>query len=263
MGNSRKRKTSAYKGSNRRKQPTQRRTQRKQPVQRRTQGSHYRKKTTYRKPVSRSKRIRQHSRTIALLFVIIVIILTIVISASVSHKRKMSALNDDAIEVSQIVMEYEDLVDHYAQKYEIEEYKEYLLAIIEVESGGYGSSDVMHSSESAGLPIDTLGEEASIDQGCAHFAECLKEASEQGCDLKTAIQAYNYGKGFIPYVAENGGAYTFDLAQAFAKEKSGGATKEYKNRIAIERNGGWRYSYGNMFYVPLVEQYVTIIRELE
>ena len=207
--------------------------------------------------------MRQHSNTFILMFIIIVIVLAVIISASVSHKRKMAALNDDAIEVSQIVMEYEDLVDHYAQKYEIEEYKEYLLAIIEVESGGYGSSDVMHSSESAGLPIDTLGEEASIDQGCAHFAECLKEASEQGCDLKTAIQAYNYGKGFIPYVAENGGAYTFDLAQAFAKEQSGGATKEYKNRIAIERNGGWRYSYGNMFYVPLVEQYVTIIRELE
>ena len=98
-----------------------------------------------------------------------------------------------------------NLIDHYAKKYDIEEYKEYLLAIMEVESGGYGSSDVMQSSESAGLPMDTLAEEASIEQGCEHFAECLAEAQEKDCDLKTAIQAYNYGKGFISYVAENGG----------------------------------------------------------
>lgn len=239
MSNGKKRKTSAYKGSYRRKKPT------------------------HRKSVSRRKQIRQHSRTIILLFVVIIIVLTIVISASVSHKRKMASLNEDAIEVSQSVMTYEDLIDHYAKKYDIEEYKEYLLAIMEVESGGYGSSDVMQSSESAGLPMDTLAEEASIKQGCEHFAECLAEAQEKDCDLKTAIQAYNYGKGFISYVAENGGEYTFELAEAFAREQSGGATTEFNAEIAVETNGGWRYSYGNMFYVPLVEQYVTILRELE
>ena len=216
-----------------------------------------------RKKVSRKKRIRQHSRTILLLFVLIVIILTIVISASVSHKRKMASLNEDAIDVSQSVMNFEELVDQYAGECGITEYQEYLLAIMEVESGGYGSSDVMQSSESAGLPMDTLSEEASVKQGCAHFAECLAEASEQECDLKTAIQAYNYGKGFIPYVAENGGAYTFELAEAFARDQSGGETVEFNAEIAIETNGGWRYAYGNMFYVPLVEQYVTIVRELE
>lgn len=198
-----------------------------------------------------------------MLFVIIVIVLAVVISASVSHRKKMAALNEDAVEVSQSVLAYEDLIDQYAAKYDVEEYKEYLLAIMEVESGGYGSSDVMQSSESAGLPMDTLGTEASVEQGCAHFAECLAEAQEMECDLKTVIQAYNYGKGFIPYVAENGGEYSFELAEAFAKEQSGGATTEFNNEIAIEINGGWRYSYGNMFYVPLVEQYVSIIRELE
>ena len=29
----------------------------------------------------------------------------------------------------------------------------------------------------------------------------------------------------------------------------------YKNPISIPKNGGWRYNYGNMFYVLLVQQY--------
>ncbi len=245
MGTSKKRKPATYKRSARYTRPQNRR------------------KVTHKKQVSRKKKLKQHSRTIALLFVIIVIVLAIVISASVSHKKKMAMLNEDAIEVSQSVKAYEELVDQYAVKYGVEDYREYLLAIMEVESGGYGSSDLMQSSESAGLPMDTLSEEASVEQGCAHFAECLEEARAQECDLKTVIQAYNYGKGFISYVAENGGEYTFELAESFAKEQSGGATKEFNAEIAIETNGGWRYAYGNMFYVPLVEQYVTIIRELE
>ena len=32
----------------------------------------------------------------------------------------------------------------------------------------------------------------------------------------------------------------------------------YTNPVAVEKNGGWRYSYGNMFYVLLVSQYLTV-----
>lgn len=31
----------------------------------------------------------------------------------------------------------------------------------------------------------------------------------------------------------------------------------YPNPIAIPINGGWRYNYGNMFYVQLVTQYLV------
>ena len=30
------------------------------------------------------------------------------------------------------------------------------------------------------------------------------------------------------------------------------------NPIAVAKNGGWRYGYGNMFYVELVNQYLTV-----
>ena len=32
----------------------------------------------------------------------------------------------------------------------------------------------------------------------------------------------------------------------------------YKNEISIKENGGWRYKYGNMFYVKLVSQYLAV-----
>ena len=66
---------------------------------------------------------------------------------------------------------------------------------------------------------------------------------------------YNYGGGFLDYVAARGGKYSFELAQAFAEQKSGGVKVTYKNEISIAENGGWRYNYGNMFYVRLVKQY--------
>ena len=139
---------------------------------------------------------------------------------------------------------------------QVEDYVNYLLAIMEVESHGIGT-DVMQSSESAGLPPNSFKTpQESIAQGAKYFASCVMKASEKECDINTAIQAYNYGTGFIDYVAENGKAYTLDLAIAFAEEKSGGNQVAYKNQIAIDYNGGWRYAYGNMFYAQLVNQYI-------
>lgn len=133
----------------------------------------------------------------------------------------------------------------------------YLLAIMQVESGGT-VADVMQSSESLGLPPNSLSTEESIKQGCKYFSELLKSAEAKGCDINTVVQAYNYGGGFIDYVASHGKKYTFDLAVSFARDKSGGVKVTYKNEIAIKENGGWRYKYGNMFYVRLVNQYLAV-----
>ena len=68
----------------------------------------------------------------------------------------------------------------------------------------------------------------------------------------------NYGGGYADYVAKNGKKHSFNLAENFAKNKSGGAKVTYTNPIAVSKNGGWRYNYGNMFYVELVNQYLNI-----
>ena len=51
--------------------------------------------------------------------------------------------------------------------------------------------------------------------------------------------------------------HTFNLAESFAREKSGGKKVTYTNPIAVAKNGGWRYGYGNMFYVEVVNQYLA------
>lgn len=158
--------------------------------------------------------------------------------------------------LSDNTISYTQDVKDAAVNEQIEDYVNYLLAIMEVESHGIGT-DVMQSSESAGLPPNSFKTpQESIAQGAKYFASCVMKASEKECDINTAIQAYNFGTGFIDYVAENGKAYTLDLAIAFAEEKSGGNQVAYKNQIAIDYNGGWRYAYGNMFYAQLVNQYI-------
>lgn len=158
------------------------------------------------------------------------------------------------VRVSEEVEAYRTTVERYAEEYGISEYVNVLLAIMEEESGGRGT-DVMQASESLGLSPNTLDTESSIRQGCRYFAELMKEADEKDCDLNTVIQSYNYGGGFLAYAASRGKKYTFSLAENFAREKSGGKTVRYSNEIAVQKNGGWRYAYGNMFYVPIVTRH--------
>ena len=42
-----------------------------------------------------------------------------------------------------------------------------------------------------------------------------------------------------------------------SRQHSGGVKVTYKNEISTPINGGWRYNYGNMFYVKLVKQFLT------
>lgn len=172
------------------------------------------------------------------------------------YRSELSALLNSAggKALSQAVLELRELVEKYARMYGISDHVNTLLAIIQVESGGL-LEDVMQSSESLGLPPNSLSKEASINQGCKYYSELVRRANSLGCDLDSVIQAYNYGGGFLDYVAACGGKYSFELAQAFAEQKSGGVKVTYKNEISIAENGGWRYNYGNMFYVRLVKQY--------
>ena len=61
------------------------------------------------------------------------------------------------------------MLEKYAREYGIEEYLNVLLAIIQVESVGT-LEDVMQSSESLGLPPNSLSTEESIKQGCKYFS---------------------------------------------------------------------------------------------
>lgn len=57
---------------------------------------------------------------------------------------------------------HEPMIADYAARYGIQDYKPWLVAIVDVESGGQGE-DVMQSSESLGLDPNSLTTEQSID----------------------------------------------------------------------------------------------------
>ena len=184
---------------------------------------------------------------------------------------------------SDAVNGHRKLVETYALKERIPEEADALLAIMEIESGGR-AEDVMQSSESLGLPPNTLDTEASVAQGCAYYAMLLRTAAEEGLfspdtgpravrgragkkaedaekdgtvsgwdsGRQAVFQAYNYGAGYLYFAKEHGG-HSRENAELFAELQSGGKQEPYSHPVARAANGGWRYSYGNMFDAELVE----------
>lgn len=171
------------------------------------------------------------------------LLLFVAILFSDEQDSGISNIHYGGVNVSAEVLAHKPMVEKYAKEYGVEEYVNILLAIIQVESGGT-AEDVMQSSESLGLPPNSLSTEESIKQGVKYFSELLASSERLSVDLESVIQSYNYGGGFLGYVANRGNTYTFELAQSFSKEYSGGEKVSYPNPIAIPINGGWRYVYG-------------------
>lgn len=188
----------------------------------------------------------------------IVLLLIVIIGGDNDDGLRNNFSDNIGLNLSTDVLKHQPMVEKYAKEYGISEYVNVLLAIIQVESGGT-AEDVMQSSESLGLPPNTLDTESSIKQGCKYFDSLLSLCQKQGIeDLNVVIQSYNYGGGYIDYVNSNGKRHTYDLAENFARDKSGDKKVTYNNPIAIARNGGWRYQYGNQFYAEVVNQYLRI-----
>ena len=158
--------------------------------------------------------------------------------------------------LSEKVLGYKDTVKKYAKKEKIEKYADTLLAIMMAESKGEGK-DVMQSSESKGLERNSLEPEESIEQACIYFAALIEIAHNLEIkDDNALIQAYNFGPGYLTYIAKHGKKHTEELAIEYAKEHSGGEKVRYVHLYAIKKNGGWIYKFGNMFYEAIVEDYM-------
>lgn len=160
------------------------------------------------------------------------------------------------------VMSFEPLVRQEAKKNHIEDYVNVLLAMIMQESKGQ-VLDVMQASESQGLPPNTITDPAlSIQIGVAYFADMLTQA---GGDVKLALQAYNFGPGFIYYAKQHGG-YSQENASTYSSlmgQGKGYGDPEYVSHVMRYVNGagngasyyekaltvmkqfdGWPYLYG-------------------
>ena len=125
----------------------------------------------------------------------IVLFFGVLISADSDDENSNFSSGITGMNLSAEVLKHQPMVEKYARENGISEYVNVLLAIIQVESGGT-AEDVMQSSESLGLPPNSLDTESSIKQGCKYFASLLSSCKNQGIDdLNVAIQSYNYGGG--------------------------------------------------------------------
>ena len=142
--------------------------------------------------------------------IISLLLFLFIVTADDEESGGSSGFDYSGMNLSAEVLKHQPTVEKYAKQYGISDYVNYLLAIMQVESGGT-AVDVMQSSESLGLPPNSLGTEQSIEQGCKYFASLLASAKAKGCDINTVVQSYNYGGGFVDYVASHGKKYTFEL----------------------------------------------------
>ncbi|MBO1299552.1 MULTISPECIES: lysozyme family protein [unclassified Enterococcus] len=163
------------------------------------------------------------------------------------------------------VLKWESYFVKEAQKYDIVDHVPILMAITTVETGGR-LPDIMQSSESAGLPMNTIDNETdSIAQGVKHYANALQLAEAVDTDKWAVVQAYNFGTSYIGYVSQRGKKHTIDLAEAYSKDVVApslgnvlGNTYRYVN--AVSEANGRPYLYwngGNFHYVDLVRQYLS------
>jgi len=94
------------------------------------------------------------------------------------------------VNLSNEVLALKPLVLYHTRYFGVENHIWYLLAIIQVESGGR-VEDVMQSSESLGLPPNSLSRDESIRQGVRYFSQLLSRAERLGADMDTVLQSYN------------------------------------------------------------------------
>lgn len=100
------------------------------------------------------------------------------------------------------------------------------------------------------------------------LSENLEEAAHHKVDPWTAVQAYNFGKAYIDYVADNGGVNTVELAKAYSKNvvapslgNISGETYTYYQPVAMYYGGGKLYTNGgNIYYAKEVQFNLFLMR---
>ncbi|MDR0200082.1 MAG: lysozyme family protein [Streptococcaceae bacterium] len=133
-----------------------------------------------------------------------------------------------------------------------------VLAIIYTETKG-GSADIMQSSESLygkGGANAIASQTESISQGVDELTSLIEYSNSKGCDVYTAVQAYNFGKAYIDYVAVHGKVTSVKLADAYSRTvvapslgNKTGATYRHLTWDSLFYNGGKLYvNGGNFFY---------------
>lgn len=166
------------------------------------------------------------------------------------------------------VNKWQDTVSQTAKEYGISQYEDIVMAIILTETKG-NHIDLMQSSESKyGATNKITTSEESIQSGVKHLAEVITESNDQGTDVWTAVQAYNFGSNYISYVSKNGNKNTTELAETYSRDilapmlgNNTGKQYRYMNPQAFIHNRGYLYENGgNFFYANIVKWNMSIMK---
>jgi len=180
---------------------------------------------------------------------LIVVILFIVVFSALSTD---SNFYDPSLYVSEEVLAYTEIIEKYAQEYDIGEYVNLIQAVMMQESEGKGT-DPMKSSECylnelyPRVPNGITDAEYSIQIGIHYLAECIKLADVKDQsdmeNISLALQGYNYGIEYIQWAQNHFGGYTRANAKVYSDEK--------KIELQID-------TYGDAKYVSHVTRYYHI-----
>lgn len=201
-------------------------------------------------------------KTIFLFVTLCSILVFISIVSETRDQHHVSEEKEEKIDrpsISDDVLKYESQIEKYAEKYNVEAYKDVLMAIMMQESGGRGD-DPMQASESYCGEIDCIEDrETSIKHGVHIFADTLDQADG---DVRLAVQSYNFGKGFIDYVEDKSGSYTQDKAINFSKKMYKDAPDRSDYTCLREEAEQHDACYGDIYYVRDVMKYRNVIEKL-
>lgn len=166
------------------------------------------------------------------------------------------------------VIKYESTVNETLKNQGLEGDTSLVLGIIYTETKGK-SVDVMQSSESLTGQANSISNESdSMAQGIKNLAEILDYAETQKVDVWTGVQAYNFGKSYVDYIAKNGGVTNIKLAKKYSRDvvapSLGNTTGEDYYHITVDSllyNKGKLYvDGGNMFYAREVKFHMFLLK---
>ena len=112
-----------------------------------------------------------------------------------------------------------------------------------------------------------LNNKESIRQGVQTLSTNLNLAQKKRVDVWTAVQAYNFGRSYIDYIAKHGGENTIDLAKKYSKDVVApslgnvtGKTYAYYHPIALLHGSKLYINGGNFYYSRQVRMNMYIMK---
>lgn len=199
---------------------------------------------------------------IALFFVVVTVV---GFMATQSSNEEGIEIGGGKKELSPSVLKWKSQVEKEAKEQDVLDLVPYVLAIIQVETNG-NSKDLMQSSESAGLPVNSLDEIGSIHQGIKYLKSGFDKlnSSVGGKDILGVIQSYNFGTAYVDKLLFANKKHTLDFAENYSKTvvapslgNSSGQTYSYINDVSTLHGKPYLYlNGGNFFYAELVLEYV-------